>query len=111
MHYDNDCKEHNQKGTCKSEYTLNGLHMVVIIHFNTINMTSKIYSVIVLLLFNQIFDNDSCPCFQRTTEDFKPEDHELFLNAGRTCIAQGDSSQLLDFIKEEANQVNLEALA
>ncbi|XP_050968793.1 glomulin, FKBP associated protein b [Labeo rohita] len=40
----------------------------------------------------------------RTTEDFKPEDHELFLNAGHTCIAQGDSIQLLDFIKEEANQ-------
>ncbi|XP_048055701.1 glomulin, FKBP associated protein b [Megalobrama amblycephala] len=40
----------------------------------------------------------------RTTEDFKPEDHELFLNTGRTCIAQGDSSKLLDFIKEEANQ-------
>lgn len=48
--------------------------------------------------------------FQRTTEDFKPEDHELFLNAGRTCIAQGDSSELLNFIKEEANQVNLEAM-
>ncbi|XP_016398495.1 glomulin-like [Sinocyclocheilus rhinocerous] len=40
----------------------------------------------------------------RTTEDFKPEDHELFLNAGHTCIAQGDYTQLLDFIKEEANQ-------
>ncbi|XP_043098481.1 glomulin, FKBP associated protein b [Puntigrus tetrazona] len=40
----------------------------------------------------------------RTTEDFKPEDHDLFLNAGRTCIAQGDYTQLLDFIKEEANQ-------
>ncbi|XP_067230637.1 glomulin, FKBP associated protein b [Chanodichthys erythropterus] len=40
----------------------------------------------------------------RTTEDFKPEDHELFLNTGRTCIAQGDSSKLMDFIKEEANQ-------
>lgn len=84
------------------------VHLLVIIHFNPIN---KIYSVIVLLFFNQRFDNDSCPCFQRTTEDFKPEDHELFLNAGRTCIAQGDSSQLLVFIKEEANQVNLEALA
>ncbi|XP_067315766.1 glomulin, FKBP associated protein b [Pseudorasbora parva] len=40
----------------------------------------------------------------RTTEDFKSEDHELFLNAGQTCIAQCDSSQLLDFIKEDANQ-------
>ncbi|KAF4112206.1 hypothetical protein G5714_007001 [Onychostoma macrolepis] len=40
----------------------------------------------------------------RTAEDFKPEDHELFLNAGHTCIAQGDYTQLLDFIKEEANQ-------
>uniref|UniRef100_A0A8C1R8S6 Glomulin, FKBP associated protein b n=1 Tax=Cyprinus carpio TaxID=7962 RepID=A0A8C1R8S6_CYPCA len=40
----------------------------------------------------------------RTTEDFKPEDHKLFLNAGHTCIAQGDCTQLLDFIKEEANQ-------
>lgn len=51
------------------------------------------------------------PHFQRTTEDFKPEDHELFLNAGHTCIAQGDYTQLLDFIKEEANQVNLESLS
>ncbi|KAI4892011.1 hypothetical protein NFI96_034223 [Prochilodus magdalenae] len=36
--------------------------------------------------------------------DLKPEDHELFLNIGSTCIAQGDSAQLLDFIKEEKNQ-------
>lgn len=42
----------------------------------------------------------------RTTnaKDLKPEDHELFLKIGRTCIAQGDSAQLLDFIKEEKNQ-------
>uniref|UniRef100_A0A671QW73 Glomulin-like n=1 Tax=Sinocyclocheilus anshuiensis TaxID=1608454 RepID=A0A671QW73_9TELE len=40
----------------------------------------------------------------RTTEVFKPEDHKLFLNAGHTCIAQDDCTQLLDFIKEEANQ-------
>uniref|UniRef100_A0A673JMC6 Glomulin, FKBP associated protein b n=1 Tax=Sinocyclocheilus rhinocerous TaxID=307959 RepID=A0A673JMC6_9TELE len=40
----------------------------------------------------------------RTTEVFKPEDHKLFLNAGHTCVAQDDCTQLLDFIKEEANQ-------
>ncbi|XP_007233674.3 glomulin, FKBP associated protein b [Astyanax mexicanus] len=42
----------------------------------------------------------------RTTreKDLKAEDHELFLNIGRTCIAQGDSAQLLDFITEEKNQ-------
>uniref|UniRef100_A0A672N331 Glomulin, FKBP associated protein b n=1 Tax=Sinocyclocheilus grahami TaxID=75366 RepID=A0A672N331_SINGR len=40
----------------------------------------------------------------RTTEVFKPEDHKLFLNAGHTCIAQDDCTQLLDFKKEEANQ-------
>ncbi|XP_072539097.1 glomulin, FKBP associated protein b [Salminus brasiliensis] len=37
-------------------------------------------------------------------KDLKPEDHELFLNIGCTCIAQGDSAQLLDFIKGEKNQ-------
>uniref|UniRef100_W5KBJ2 Glomulin, FKBP associated protein b n=1 Tax=Astyanax mexicanus TaxID=7994 RepID=W5KBJ2_ASTMX len=37
-------------------------------------------------------------------KDLKAEDHELFLNIGRTCIAQGDSAQLLDFITEEKNQ-------
>ncbi|XP_051996976.1 glomulin-like isoform X2 [Xyrauchen texanus] len=42
----------------------------------------------------------------RTTDekDFKLEDRELFLNASRICIAQGDSALLLDFIKEEFNQ-------
>ncbi|XP_056315039.1 glomulin, FKBP associated protein b [Danio aesculapii] len=40
----------------------------------------------------------------RTIEDFKPEDHELFLNAGHTCIAQGDGTLLLNFIKDEANK-------
>ncbi|XP_051569156.1 glomulin, FKBP associated protein b [Myxocyprinus asiaticus] len=37
-------------------------------------------------------------------KDFTLEDRELFLNASRTCIAQGDSAQLLDFIKEESNR-------
>ncbi|XP_009300664.1 glomulin, FKBP associated protein b isoform X1 [Danio rerio] len=40
----------------------------------------------------------------RTIEEFKPEDHELFLNAGHTCIAQGDGTLLLNFIKDEANK-------
>uniref|UniRef100_A0A4W4EM16 Glomulin, FKBP associated protein b n=1 Tax=Electrophorus electricus TaxID=8005 RepID=A0A4W4EM16_ELEEL len=34
----------------------------------------------------------------------KPEDLELLINIGQTCIAQGDNSQLLDFIKEEKKQ-------
>lgn len=38
----------------------------------------------------------------------KAEDHELFLNVGQMCIAQGDSAQLLDFISDEKNQVNME---
>lgn len=37
----------------------------------------------------------------------KAEDHELFLNVGQMCIAQGDSAQLLDFISDEKNQVSL----
>ncbi|KAL6458192.1 hypothetical protein MHYP_G00334220 [Metynnis hypsauchen] len=37
-------------------------------------------------------------------KDLKPEDHELFLNIAGTCIAQSDTAQLLDFIKEEKNQ-------
>lgn len=97
MHYDNDCKGHNQNAkrnmlgmVCKfvSYYYLQCYYLLLFIEIEDLTMT----------------------LFQRTTEDFKPEDHELFLNAGRTCIAQGDSSELLDFIKEEANQVNLEAL-
>ncbi|XP_053492222.1 glomulin, FKBP associated protein b [Ictalurus furcatus] len=37
-------------------------------------------------------------------KDLKAEDHELFLNVGQMCIAQGDSAQLLDFISDEKNQ-------
>ncbi|XP_066522658.1 glomulin, FKBP associated protein b [Hoplias malabaricus] len=43
-------------------------------------------------------------------EDLKPADHELFLHIGSTCIAQGDSAQLLDFIKEEKNQDILKSM-
>lgn len=48
--------------------------------------------------------------FQRNTQgkDLKAEDHELFVNVGQMCIAQGDSAQLLDFISDEKNQVNVE---
>ncbi|KAI5109344.1 glomulin, FKBP associated protein b, partial [Silurus meridionalis] len=37
-------------------------------------------------------------------KDFKPEDHELFLNVGQMCIAQGDTAQLRDFISDVKNQ-------
>ncbi|GAA6102554.1 glomulin, FKBP associated protein b [Tachysurus ichikawai] len=37
-------------------------------------------------------------------KDLKAEDHELFVNVGQMCIAQGDSAQLLDFISDEKNQ-------
>ncbi|XP_062853311.1 glomulin, FKBP associated protein b [Trichomycterus rosablanca] len=37
-------------------------------------------------------------------EDLKPADHELFLHVGQTCIAEGHSAQLLDFIKDSKNQ-------
>lgn len=45
MHYDNDCKAHNQmQEGIGSEWFVN---VLVIINFNHINMTSKIYSVII----------------------------------------------------------------
>ncbi|XP_056607014.1 glomulin, FKBP associated protein b [Triplophysa dalaica] len=49
----------------------------------------------------------------RITEenDFRKEDHDLFLNAGLTSIAQGNSAQLLDFIKQEANQHIVRSMA
>ncbi|XP_030646928.1 glomulin, FKBP associated protein b [Chanos chanos] len=49
--------------------------------------------------------NDIIQRWRVTPEkDLRQEDYELFLNAGSTCIAQGDSAQLLDFIKEEKNE-------
>uniref|UniRef100_A0A8B9K1C0 Glomulin, FKBP associated protein b n=1 Tax=Astyanax mexicanus TaxID=7994 RepID=A0A8B9K1C0_ASTMX len=56
--------------------------------------------------FEDLLKICSHPVFQGTTreKDLKAEDHELFLNIGRTCIAQGDCAQLLDFITEEKNQ-------
>ncbi|XP_060774321.1 glomulin, FKBP associated protein b [Neoarius graeffei] len=43
-------------------------------------------------------------------KDLKPEDHEVFLNVGQMCIAQGDSAQLLDFISNEKNQDIVKAM-
>ncbi|TRY96461.1 hypothetical protein DNTS_027533 [Danionella cerebrum] len=40
----------------------------------------------------------------RTAEEFTTEDLKLFLNAGHTCIAEGDSTLLLNFIQDEANR-------
>ncbi|KAJ8406314.1 hypothetical protein AAFF_G00305450 [Aldrovandia affinis] len=37
-------------------------------------------------------------------DNFKPEDYDLFQNAGRACIEQGDSGQLLGIIKDEKNK-------
>ncbi|XP_028817342.1 glomulin, FKBP associated protein b isoform X2 [Denticeps clupeoides] len=43
--------------------------------------------------------------WQRTPEgEFKEEDRELFINAGRTIVAQGDGGKLLDFFREQRNQ-------
>uniref|UniRef100_A0A8C7PWF6 Glomulin, FKBP associated protein b n=1 Tax=Oncorhynchus mykiss TaxID=8022 RepID=A0A8C7PWF6_ONCMY len=39
-------------------------------------------------------------------DGLRPEDHELFQNAGLAYINQGDTTQLLDFIQDEKNQVN-----
>lgn len=39
-------------------------------------------------------------------DGLRPEDHELFQNAGLVYINQGDTTQLLDFIQDEKNQVN-----
>uniref|UniRef100_A0A4W5P940 Glomulin, FKBP associated protein b n=1 Tax=Hucho hucho TaxID=62062 RepID=A0A4W5P940_9TELE len=37
-------------------------------------------------------------------DGLRPEDHELFQNAGLAYINQGDTTQLLDFIQDEKNQ-------
>ncbi|XP_051556412.1 glomulin-like [Myxocyprinus asiaticus] len=37
-------------------------------------------------------------------EIFSPEDYDLFLNAGRTCIEQGDSAQVLSILVDEKNK-------
>nr|XP_055070246.1 glomulin, FKBP associated protein b isoform X1 [Misgurnus anguillicaudatus] len=49
----------------------------------------------------------------RTTKEneFTQDDRELFLNASVTSIAQGNSGQLLDFIKQEVNQHIVRSMA
>lgn len=37
-------------------------------------------------------------------ESFSPEDYDLFIAAGRTCIEQGDSAQVLSILVDEKNQ-------
>lgn len=37
-------------------------------------------------------------------ESFSPEDYDLFLTAGRTCIEQGDSAQVLSILVDEKNE-------
>ncbi|XP_056328971.1 glomulin, FKBP associated protein a [Danio aesculapii] len=37
-------------------------------------------------------------------ESFSPEDYDLFTAAGRTCIEQGDSAQVLSILVDEKNQ-------
>ncbi|KAG5847631.1 glomulin, FKBP associated protein a [Anguilla anguilla] len=37
-------------------------------------------------------------------DSFKPEDYDLFQTAGRACIEQGDSRQLLDIITDEKSK-------
>ncbi|CAB1332121.1 unnamed protein product [Coregonus sp. 'balchen'] len=38
-------------------------------------------------------------------EGLRPEDHELFQNTGLTCINQGDTAKLVDFIQDKNNQM------
>ncbi|XP_051555306.1 glomulin-like [Myxocyprinus asiaticus] len=37
-------------------------------------------------------------------ESFSPEDYNVFLTAGRTCIEQGDSAQVLSILVDEKNK-------
>lgn len=37
-------------------------------------------------------------------EGFSPEDYDLFLTAGRTCIEQGNSAQVLSILVDEKNK-------
>ncbi|KAI7810164.1 glomulin, FKBP associated protein a isoform X1 [Triplophysa rosa] len=37
-------------------------------------------------------------------ESFPPEDYDVFLTAGRTCIEQGDSAQVLSILVDEKNK-------
>ncbi|TRY87519.1 hypothetical protein DNTS_007083 [Danionella cerebrum] len=37
-------------------------------------------------------------------ENFSPEDFDIFLNSGRTCIEQGDSAQVLSILVDEKNK-------
>ncbi|KAJ8357537.1 hypothetical protein SKAU_G00203310 [Synaphobranchus kaupii] len=49
--------------------------------------------------------NDLVQRCQAVQDDsFKPEDYDLFQTAGRACIEQGDSGQLLDIIKDEKSK-------
>ncbi|XP_041696212.2 glomulin-like isoform X2 [Coregonus clupeaformis] len=43
-------------------------------------------------------------------DGLRPEDHELFQNAGLMCINQGDTTQLLDFIQDEKNKGIVESM-
>uniref|UniRef100_A0A8C8G943 Glomulin, FKBP associated protein b n=1 Tax=Oncorhynchus tshawytscha TaxID=74940 RepID=A0A8C8G943_ONCTS len=43
-------------------------------------------------------------------DGLRPEDHELFQNAGLAYINQGDTTQLLDFIQDEKNQGIVESM-
>uniref|UniRef100_A0A673WB07 Glomulin, FKBP associated protein b n=1 Tax=Salmo trutta TaxID=8032 RepID=A0A673WB07_SALTR len=43
-------------------------------------------------------------------DGLRPEDHELFQNAGLVYINQGDTTQLLDFIQDEKNQGIVESM-
>lgn len=43
-------------------------------------------------------------CQANKDESFSPEDYDLFLAAGRTCIEQGDSAQVLSILVDEKNK-------
>ncbi|XP_031641627.1 glomulin-like [Oncorhynchus kisutch] len=43
-------------------------------------------------------------------DGLRPEDHELFQNAGLAYINQGDTTHLLDFIQDEKNQGIVESM-
>lgn len=38
-------------------------------------------------------------------DGYTPEDHDIFMTAGRTCVEEGNSAQVLSIILDDRNQV------
>ncbi|XP_072246389.1 glomulin-like [Leuresthes tenuis] len=59
-----------------------------------------------MLPINEDQVNDVIQSWRDTKEeDLKPEDYQQFKNLGSACLTQGDSEQLLTFLRDEKNQM------